>query len=166
MPHPKDRNLGLVSQVMDVFFSQTVIKLGKTFAALTVADLVKQVFPSHVCEEAAESAISSLVMSRALDATLVQTSDHAEPSMLRFSASHSLPRLPHELDLQSLIKQERMSMETLVGSLGETNNNLGLSDEYIDSLHKGQGWSGSGDVHSGAGEEAGHDIDEDLMGEP
>ncbi|KAJ5543037.1 hypothetical protein N7535_005461 [Penicillium sp. DV-2018c] len=160
-----DHNLGLVSQVMDAFFSQTVIKLGKTFAALTVADLIKQVFPSNVGEEAAESAISSLIMSRALDATLVQASDHAEPSMLRFSATHLLPLFSHELDLRSQLKQERRSMETLMGSLGETNNNLGLSDEYIDNLQKGHGWSGSGDANSGAGDGPGHDIDEDLMGD-
>ncbi|KAJ5877279.1 hypothetical protein N7455_000744 [Penicillium solitum] len=160
-----DNNLGLVSQVVGAFFSQTVIKLGKTFAALTMADLSKQVFPSPVCAEVTGSAVSSLIMSSALNATLVETKDHAEASMLRFSSIHSLPQLSRELDLQSQLKQEMKLMETLVINLGETNNNLGLSDEYVDSLHKGQVWSGSSEVNPIIGGEAGLEMDEDLMGD-
>ncbi|OQD91417.1 hypothetical protein PENSOL_c054G09568 [Penicillium solitum] len=160
-----DNNLGLVSQVVGAFFSQTVIKLGKTFAALTMADLSKQVFPSPVCVEVTGSAVSSLIMSSALNATLVETKDHAEASMLRFSSIHSLPQLSRELDLQSQLKQEMKLMETLVINLGETNNNLGLSDEYVDSLHKGQVWSGSSEVNPIIGGEAGLEMDEDLMGD-
>ncbi|OQD72159.1 hypothetical protein PENPOL_c001G02894 [Penicillium polonicum] len=160
-----DNNLGLVSQVVGAFFSQTVIKLGKTFAALTMADLSKQVFPSPVCAEVTGSAVSSLIMSSALNATLVETKDHAEASMLRFSSIHSLPRLSRELDLQSQLKQEMKLMGTLVINLGETNNNLGLSDEYVDSLHKGQVWSGSSEVNPIVGGEAGLEMDEDLMGD-
>ncbi|KAJ5824415.1 hypothetical protein N7447_006755 [Penicillium robsamsonii] len=160
-----DNNVGLVSQVRGAFFSQTVIKLGKTFAALTVADLSKQVVASPVCAEGIGSAVSSLIVSRALNATLVQTKDHAESSMLRFSSIHSLPRFSHELDLQSQLRQEMSLMESLVVNLGETNNNLGLSDEYVDSLHKGQVWSGSSEVNPIVGGEAGLEMDEDLMGD-
>ncbi|OQE41794.1 hypothetical protein PENCOP_c004G07138 [Penicillium coprophilum] len=160
-----DNNVGLVSQVVGAFFSQTVIKLGKTFAALTVADLSKQVFPSPVCADITGSAVSSLIMSHALSATLVQTKDHARSSMLRFSSINSLPRLSHELDLQSQLEQEMRLMETLVINLGETNNNLGLSDEYVDSLNKGQAWSGSSEVNPILGEEGGLEMDEDLMGD-
>ncbi|KAJ5509129.1 hypothetical protein N7527_011272 [Penicillium freii] len=160
-----DNNLGLVSQVVGAFFSQTVIKLGKTFAALTMADLSKQVFPSPVCAEVTGSAVSSLIMSSALNATLVETKDHAEASMLRFSSIHSLPQLSRELDLQSQLKQEMKLMGTLVINLGETNNNLGLSDEYVDSVHKGQVWSGSSEVNPIVGGEAGLEMDEDLMGD-
>lgn len=160
-----DNNLGLVSQVVGAFFSQTVIKLGKTFAALTMADLSKQVFPSPVCAEVTGSAVSSLIMSSALNATLVETKDHAEASMLRFSSIHSLSPLSRELDLQSQLKQEMKLMETLVVNLGETNNNLGLSDEYVDSLHKGQVWSGSSEVNPIVGGEVGLEMDEDLMGD-
>ncbi|CDM26903.1 COP9 signalosome complex subunit 3 [Penicillium roqueforti FM164] len=160
-----DNNLGLVTQVVGAFFSQTVIKLGKTFAALTMVDLSKQVFPSPVSAEVTGSAVSSLIMSRDLNATLVQTKDDAESSMLRFSSIHSLPRLSHELDLQSQLKQEMKLMETMVINLGKTNHNLGLSDEYVDSLHKGQVWSGSSEVNPIVGVEAGLEMDEDLMGD-
>ena len=56
-------------------------------------------------------------------------------------------------------------METMVINLGKTNHNLGLSDEYVDSLHKGQVWSGSSEVNPIVGVEAGLEMDEDLMGD-
>jgi COP9 signalosome complex subunit 3 len=161
----QDNNLGLVTQVVDAFFSQTVIKLGKTFAALTVADLAKQVFPSPVDEEIAESAVSSLIMSGALNATLVQMQDHAGLSMLRFSIALSFPRLSHELDVQTHLRQERQLMESLVCNLEETNYNLGMSDECVDSLQRGQAWSASGGANPTTAEEAGLEMDEDLMGD-
>jgi COP9 signalosome complex subunit 3 len=55
-------------------------------------------------------------------------------------------------------------METLVINLGATNINLELSDEYVDSLHKGQVWSGSSEVNPTGGE-TGLEMDEDLMGD-
>lgn len=115
-------------------------------------------------EEVAESAISSLIMSGALDATLVQTQDHAGLSMLRFSTALSFPRLSHELDVQSRLKQERQLMETLVYNLEETNNSLGVSDECLDNLQKGQAWSASGGANPTTAE-AGLEMDEDLMGD-
>jgi COP9 signalosome complex subunit 3 len=38
------------------------------------------------------------------------------------------------MEAMSQLKQEMKLMETLVINLGETNNNLGLSDEYVDSV--------------------------------
>jgi COP9 signalosome complex subunit 3 len=104
-------------------------------------------------------------MSRALNATLVQTKDRAESSMLRFSSIHSMPQLSRELDLQSQLKQEMRLMETLMINLGETNNNLALSEEYVHSLNKGQVLSGSSEVNPIVEGEAGHEMDEDLMGD-
>ncbi|KAJ6069545.1 hypothetical protein N7499_011432 [Penicillium canescens] len=159
-----DNNMGLVSQVVNIFFGQAITKLGKTFAALTVADLAKQVFPLPVRGEVAESVIVSLVLSGALDATLLQPQDHAVSSMLRFSATSSFTRLSHELNIQSQFQRERFLMEALVGNLSESNQNLGLSDECVDNVHKGQPWSGS-EVNPVLGEEVGLEMDEDLMGD-
>jgi COP9 signalosome complex subunit 3 len=156
--------MGLVSQVVNVFFGQATIKLGKTFAALTVADLANQVFPLPMRGDVAESVIVALVLSGALDATLLQTRDHAVSSMLRFSATSSFIQLSHELNIQSQLQKERFLMEKFVGNLSKSNQNLGLSDEYVDSVHKGQAWSGS-EVNPILGEEVGLEMDEDLMGD-
>lgn len=157
--------MGLVSQVVDVFFSQKCVRLGKTFAALTVTDLANQVFPSPVSEQGTEAVVSSFIMSGVMNATMVHTHDHNKSSILRFAATQSTAQLSHELDLHSWFKDERRLMGLLLESLRETNNNLGLSDEYVDSLHRGQVWSGSNDVNAIVGEEAGLEMDEDLMGD-
>ncbi|KAJ5770776.1 uncharacterized protein N7511_002827 [Penicillium nucicola] len=159
-----DNNTGLVSQVVNSLYRQAIIRLGNTFAALTVADLAKQVFPFPVTDEVAESVILSLVLAGTLDATLLQTPDPIVSSMLRFSATSSFTRLSHELDIQLQLKKERFVMEALVGNVIESNQNLGLSDECVDSFHKGQAWSGS-EVNAILGEEVGLEMDEDLMGD-
>ncbi|CAG8232874.1 unnamed protein product [Penicillium olsonii] len=162
----KDNNFGLVSQVVDVFFSRSVIKLGRTFAALTVADLVKQALSSPVEGSVAESAVSSLVMAGALDASLAETKDPDGLSILRFTGDSSFPRLPHELDVQSQLKGEQQLMEHLVGNLEEINTALGMSDECLDGLQRGQAWAASGGVNSAAPGETGTlEMDEDLMGD-
>ncbi|CAG8929817.1 unnamed protein product [Penicillium salamii] len=160
-----DNNFGLVSQVVDAFFRQSVIKLGRTFAALTVADLARQVLPSPAEETVTESAVSSLIMSGVLDASLVQTQDPAGLSILRFSAVPSFPRLSHELEVQSCLKKERQLMEHLVCNLEEINTALGMSDECLDSLQRGQAWAASGGVNPTPTETVGLEIDEDLMGD-
>lgn len=161
----QDNNLGLVNQVVNAFFCQTVLKLGKTFAALTVEDLARQVLPSPVEGKMAESTVSSLIMSGTLDASLVQSKDPAELSIVRFSTALSTPRLSHELGVQSHLRQERQLMEYLVRNLEETNHKLGMSDEIINDDQRGQTWAASGGVNSTL-VDVGLDMDEDLMGMP
>ncbi|KAJ5341623.1 hypothetical protein N7541_010747 [Penicillium brevicompactum] len=159
-----DNNFGLVTQVVDAFFRQTVVKLGKTFAALTVADLAKQIFPSPAEKMVTESDVSSLIMSGALDASLVQKQDPTELSILRFSTSLSFPRLSHELDMQSHLKKERLLMENLVRNLEEINNAIGMSEECLDNLQRGQAWAASNGTNPTPAE-GGLEMDEDLMGD-
>ncbi|KAK9859984.1 hypothetical protein MYU51_010141 [Penicillium brevicompactum] len=159
-----DNNFGLVTQVVDAFFRQTVVKLGKTFAALTVADLAKQIFPSPAEKTVTESDVSSLIMSGALDASLVQKQDPTELSILRFSTSLSFPRLSHELDIQSHLKKERLLMENLVRNLEEINNAIGMSEECLDNLQRGQAWAASNGTNPTPAE-GGLEMDEDLMGD-
>ncbi|KAJ5084308.1 hypothetical protein NUU61_008887 [Penicillium alfredii] len=159
-----DNNLGLVSQVVNAFYRHTVVRLGRTFAALTVADLAKQALPPSTSKEVAESTIASLIMSGALNATLLHPPNHVGPTMLRFTAMPSFPRLSDEVDMQVQLKGEQQSLETLMGHLVESNHHLGLSDEYVEYVHKGQGWVNSGDVN--LTEEDGFDMDEDIMGDP
>lgn len=160
----QDNNFGLVTQVVDAFFRQTIVKLGKTFAALTVADLAKQVFPSPAEKMVTEADVSSLIMSGALDASLVQKQDPTELSILRFSTSLSFPRLSHELDIQSHLKKERLLMENLVRNLEEINNAIGMSEECLDNLQRGQAWAASNGTNPTPAE-GGLEMDEDLMGD-
>lgn len=156
--------MGLVSQVLNAYPKHTVMGIKQTFAALTVKELADQASPIQN-DEATESAIASLIMSGALTATLVQHSSGNNSSMLRFSAASSSPRLLDEGRAQEFLVKERRSLETLMTSLDEISHHLGLSDEFVDGMQKGAAWANVEDVNPEMGEDAGLEIDEDLMGE-
>lgn len=157
--------MGLVSQVLTAFSTHAVMRIKKTFSALTLAELSQQA-PSLPSENnAAESAIASLIMSGAINATLVHPPNHAGPAMLRFSPTSSSCPLSHEVDIQAHFRAERQLLETLMGSLKDSNYSLGLSDEVVDNLQKGQTWTGSGENNNGVGENPAVEMDEDIMGD-
>lgn len=56
-------------------------------------------------------------------------------------------------------------MEELMDSLKESNHNLGLSNEVLDSMQKEQGWAAAGDVSNGPGEHPTAEMEEDIMGD-
>ena len=134
----------------------------QTFAALTVKELADQASPIQN-DEATESAIASLIMSGAVTATLVQHSSGNISSMLRFSGASSSPRLSDERRAQEFLVEERRCLETLMTSLDEISHHLGLSDEFVDGMQKGAAWANVEDINPEMGEDAGLEIDEDLM---
>lgn len=147
------------------FTTHAVKRIKSTFAALTLAELSQQA-PSLPREErAAESAIASLIMSGAIDATLVHPPNHTGPTMLRFPAISSLSPLSRELDIQAQFRGEKQILEELMDSLKESNHNLGLSNEVLDSMQKEQGWAAAGDVSNGPGEHPTAEMEEDIMGD-
>ncbi|KAJ5102874.1 COP9 signalosome complex subunit 3 [Penicillium argentinense] len=161
----KDNNMGLVSQVMNSFSRHALVGVGETFAALTIADLIGQSSSLPCDKVAAESVIASLIISGALDATLVQTPGHSDAAMLRFSGMPRLCPSSHELRLQTMFTKERGSLEGLMMAARENIHKLGVSPEFVDHVHKGQVWAGAGEAHLGIGDDAGLEIDEDIMGD-
>lgn len=157
--------MGLVSQVLSAYSKHTVMGIKQTFAALTVKELADQASPMGMSDEATESVIASFIMSGAVKATLVQHSSRSSSTMLRFSAAHSLPRLSDESKAQTCLAWETQSLGTLMDRLDEISHHMELSDEFVDGMQRGQAWTNVGDVNPGIGEDAGLEIDEDLMGE-
>ncbi|EPS29113.1 COP9 signalosome complex subunit 3 [Penicillium oxalicum] len=160
-----DNNLGLVSQVHSAHTKYTVTNITKTFAALTVRELRKQACFSRETEEATESAIASLIMSNAISATLVHSTDPTKSTMVRFTDGRSAARLAHEQEIQVELAREGQLLRTLSKSMGDVDYQLGLSNEFIDSLQMSQGWAVVGESRTGKSEDAGVEIDEDLMGD-
>lgn len=158
--------MGLVSQVVDALSRHAVVKLRGTFAALTVTELLEQSSLVATERAAAESAIASHIMSGALGATLVQSSNHFGETMLRFSSTSPFPRLPRETDMQMQFLKERQMLRSLVTSLEEGSRAMGLSDEFADSMQKSQQtWAAGSQVDQGFGQDAGLEMDEDIMGD-
>lgn len=156
--------MGLVSQLPRAFTTHAVLRIKSTFAALTLAELSQQAPSLPQDEDATESAIASLVMSGAINATLVHPPQNTGPTMLRFSAISSSPLL-RELDMQAQFRGEKQLLERLMHSLKESNRNLGLNDEVIDSMQKDAGWAGAGDSSNGLGEHPAAEMEEDIMGD-
>lgn len=156
--------MGLVSQVMEAFSKHAVIKLRETFAALTVTELLKQSSLFSADRAAAELAIASHVMSGALRATLVQSSNLLGETMLRFSST-SFSQPSRETAIQTRCLEERQMLGSLMISLEESSRTMGLSDEFADSMQKGQTWAAGSQADQGFGQDAGLEMDEDIMGE-
>lgn len=157
--------MGLVSQVLSAYPKHTVMGIKQTFAALTVKELADQASPMQMNDEATESVIASFIMSGAVKATLVQYTSRSNSTMLRFSGAHSSPQLSDESKAQTCLAWERQSLGILMSSLNEISHHMGLSDEFVDGMQKGSAWTNVGDINHGTGEDAGLEIDEDLMGE-
>jgi len=156
--------MGLVSQVVDTFSRHALIRLRKTFAALTVAEVLEQAPHLPADPRATESEIASLIMSGAMDATLVHSPSHTSDTMLRLSIKPFSSQMSHESHMQVHFKNEGQLMTALMGSLEETNRAMGLSDEFVDSSSKGQAWTTASEMNQGLGEDLGLDMDEDIMG--
>lgn len=157
--------MGLVSQVLGASTKHTVMGIKQIFAALTVKELAEQASPMRMSDEATESVIASFIMSGAVKATLVQNSSRGSPTMLRFSDIRSAQQLSDESKAQSCLVRESQSLGSLMNGLDEIGYHMGLSNEFIDAMQRGQNWTSVGDVNSGMGEDAGLEIEEDLMGE-
>ncbi|KAJ5591767.1 uncharacterized protein N7459_002136 [Penicillium hispanicum] len=160
-----DNNMSLVTQVVKAFSAHTLIGTKKIFAALTVAEISEQAPSLPLDGEQAESTIASLIMSGAMDATLVHPPRQAGETMLRFPANPSFAQLSREFDLRAYLDKEAYSLGRLMGNLTQSSHRLGLSDEFVDGLQKGQQWAGDGNTGLAMVGNMGVEMEEDIMGD-
>lgn len=110
--------------------------------------------------------LASLVVSNAIEATLVQPQLYSKDTMLRFADVSSLPEVSRETKVQAQFEGEGQLLKALFGGVEENSNRLGLSDEFIDSAVKGQqAWPGATVMNQSLGRDAGLEMDEDIMGD-
>ncbi|KAJ5898614.1 hypothetical protein N7504_008902 [Penicillium tannophilum] len=162
-----DNNTGLVWQVVNAYSTHSLIKAKKVFAALTVAELQSHTSPSPMDVNGVVKAnLASLVVSNAIEATLVQPQLYSKDTMLRFADVSSLPEVSRETKVQAQFEGEGQLLKALFGGVEENSNRLGLSDEFIDSAVKGQqAWPGATVMNQSLGRDAGLEMDEDIMGD-
>ncbi|KAJ5088138.1 hypothetical protein N7456_011754 [Penicillium angulare] len=163
-----DNNIGLVSQVLDEFARHSLMKTKKVFAALTVGELSAQTSLSNGKDDGiTESKISSLIMSGAIDATLVHSQVCSNDSILRFTTASSTSPQCHEIEMQAQLQIQGRLLESLFGNMEEGNLRLGLSDEFIDNSIRGQPWAGAGagEINPSLSGTADLEVEEDIMGD-
>lgn len=162
----QDGNTGLVLQVVSAFEKFRYHKLGGTFAALTVSDAMERAPSCSVHLTNIEQLIATLIMSKALNATLSHPNDLTKSTMLRFSGLGSRASVSKDSLTQSQLVEGGWSLASLMAHVEEGDYALGMSKEYIENLQKNQKQTGgplkdSKNVGSFSG---GFDIEEDIMG--
>ncbi|KAL3442119.1 hypothetical protein BJX65DRAFT_321683 [Aspergillus insuetus] len=160
-----DKNTGLVSQLFEAYDKFVIVKLGKTFSALTMADVLQRTSSTAQSPHGIEEFVASLVMSGALRASLSHAPHENGTTMLRLSLGSRCDKCREEHIRAELIRA-RTALNAIAQGITQTDQTLELSWENFQFLAKSQKWSGNSDKISSSGEVGGGgDIDEDLMGD-
>lgn len=152
----KDNNTGLVLQVLEAYHKHKIVKLGMNFAALTMADMTGSVSHLMTSNDDVESYITSIIMSNAMDATLLHSKDQSASAMLRFSSASQFDALQNAYTQRQLVQ----GLESLNAvNVGDSDHALRVSNDHVRYLQGSQRAQKSVGV-SGSGELG---IDEDIM---
>ena len=122
---------------MGAFYRHKLFRLGRSFAALTVADVARSLSPYIESAGDAESFVASLIMSGDLNATLSHLSD-GYSTLLHFSAAAPRSDIPQDTHVQAKLAQGVQLLQILTDSIKESSHALELSDDYIDHLKRNQ----------------------------
>lgn len=150
------------------FRRYSVLRLGSTFAALTIADVAHRTSPDPPDVEDTEMFVASLIMSRTLDATLLHSNYGKGPTMLRFSAAASSTDASLEASIRNQLIQERRRLMLLMDNVEESDRKLELSKEHVDHLRRSQKRKDNTAKDGGPNvvrDGNDFDIDEDMMGD-
>ena len=132
----QDFNRGLMVQVINAFRQFSVLQLGKTFAALTVADIARRTSPDPNDYAGTGEYVIHLISSGVLNATISQLSNDPASWILRFSDSTSGPlSRTEEQQYQHLEKQTR-KINLLTEHIREADRKLSLNKDYIAEAKK------------------------------
>jgi COP9 signalosome complex subunit 3 len=162
----QDNNAGLVLQVLRAFERHSVLKLGSTFAAVTMTDIPPHSFLSAKTSNELERYVMSLVVRQNISATLLQPANIWNPTMLRFRTATVDPSSSWETSIRDHLFTERQKIKNLNNSIQGSDIRLEVSREYLDYLRKNQkrreNNSKDGVALAKVGEQD-VDVDEDMM---
>jgi COP9 signalosome complex subunit 3 len=161
-----DNNTGLVEQVLAACRQHSILKMGNTFAALTMTDLSHRTMLNDVNFKEDELLASSLIISRKLNATLLNRKDAFGSTMLRFSTYVPSTDFHKETSIQQPLLIERQRLMVLCANVNESDKRLQLTKEHINTLRKGLKRNDNGPrdgstLSKGASPE--FDFEEDMM---
>lgn len=160
----QDLNSGLVLLLLDAFRKFAVLRLGKTFTALSIAEVAKRTSPSPADLNETTTYITSLVASGELNAELTMPvgSDQSSLPVLRFLPSQS--SLKAEAQIQKELAAQTVELKTILKHISDNDYRLEISKEYIDVLKKLKKQKDQSKGNGlGGGQDATFDIDEDMM---
>ena len=164
----QDFNHGLVSQVVHAFRQYSVLQLGKTFAALTIADTARRTSPDPNDYAGTGDYVIHLISTGVLNATISQPSDDPASWILRFSESTSGPLSHSEEQQHQHLEKQTRKVKSLMEHIREADRKLSLNKDYIAEAKKAKK-TRLMDLEGGMDENAwmtpgdGYEQDEDIM---
>ena len=161
----QDCNTGLVLQLFDSFRKYAVIRLGRTFIALSIAEVAKRtsIDPSDVKGTAAY--VASLISQGELNAELTASSGNDPMPVLRFLPSAATTK--SEAQLQQELAAQTGGLRNLLKHISDNDHRVEITKEYIGFLQKlkKQKEQAAKGGAAGVPEAQFDDIDEDMMGD-
>lgn len=146
----------------------SVLRLEKTFAALTIADIARKTSPDPNDYTETGQYIVYLVSAGKLNATISEPSENPASWIVRFSDPTSGPLArSEEQQYDALVKQTR-KVKVLIDHIRETDRKLSLTKDYIADAKKKKKdrIPEGGDELSPWIQENAFDHDEDMMADP
>lgn len=168
----QDNNTGLVIQVLDASRKFSVLRLERTFAALSIPEVVARARLQDKTVEETEAFVNSLISSGELKGTLLQSADPSKPTILRFTSATS--DAFSEAEIRDELAAQKQRLNKLLGHIQASDHKLELGREYIDNLRRDRkrkiaaGKNGSGAATAataGVGNGADYVFEEDMMGD-
>lgn len=132
----QDFNHGLVLQVINAFRQFSVLQLGKTFAALTVADIARRTSPDPNDYAGTGDYVIHLISIGVLSATISQPSNDPATWILRFSDSTSGPLSHTEEQQHQHLEKQTLKIKSLMEHVREADRKLSLKKDYIAEAKK------------------------------
>lgn len=118
-------------QVIRAFRQFSVLQLGKTYAALTVADVARRTSPDPNDHAGTGEYIIHLISTGVLNATISQPSNDPASWILRFSDSTTGPLSRTEEQRHQHLEKQTQKINTLMEHIREADRKLSLSKDYI-----------------------------------
>lgn len=165
-----DCNRGLIIEVIHAFRQFSVLQLGKTFAALTVADIARRTSPAPNDYAGTGDYVIHLISAGILNATISQPSNDPASWILRFSDSTSGPLSRTEEQQQQHLEKQTRKINLLMEHIREADRKLSLNKDYIADAKKAKK-TRVNDLEGGMDESPwmthgdAYEHDEDMMGD-
>jgi COP9 signalosome complex subunit 3 len=162
----QDCNTGLVLQLFDAFRKYAVIRLGKTFVALSIAEVARRtsVDPSDV--NGTVEYVTALISQGELNGELTAPSSGSDQMpVLRFLPSAATTK--SEAQLQQDLAAQIGELRNILKHVSDYDHRLEITKEYIAFLQrlKKQKEQAAKSGTAGVSEAQFEDIDEDMMGD-
>ena len=159
-----DGNYGLMVEVYQAFRKFAVLRLGRTFTALSIAEVARRTSPDARDLEETRRYLGSLIETGDLRAVITDGSRGNQS--LRFMASAKSTK--SETEIESVLAAHTQELQVLLQQVHNTENRLEVAKEYIDYLKKLKKIKDEDKKNggpSGGRSAAVDDVDEDMMEE-